>query len=62
MITVASSITGGNTEQLRAQLGIAKHSGLTETELEEAIIHLAFYAGWPRAMSAINVAKATFAD
>lgn len=41
MITVASLITGGNTEQLRAHFGIAKHSGLTETELKEAIIHLA---------------------
>ena len=26
------------------------------------VIHLAFYAGWPRAMSAIQVAKAAFAD
>jgi alkylhydroperoxidase/carboxymuconolactone decarboxylase family protein YurZ len=40
----------------------AVRSGLTETELKEAIIHLAFYAGWPRAMSAIQVAKAVFAD
>lgn len=32
----------------------------TETELKEAIIHLAFYAGWPRAMSAITVAKTVF--
>ena len=31
--------------------------GLTDTELKEAITHLAFYAGWPRAMSAIAVAK-----
>ena len=35
---------------------------LTETELKEAIIHLAFYAGWPRTMSAIQVAKAAFAE
>jgi 4-carboxymuconolactone decarboxylase len=41
VITVASLITGGNTEQLRAHFGIAKHSGLTETKLKEAIIHLA---------------------
>ena len=55
-------ITGGNTEQLRAHFGIAKQNGLTETELEEAIIHLAFYAGWPKAMSAITVAKEVFND
>ena len=57
MITVASLITGGNTEQLRADLGRAKQNGLTELELKEAFIHLAFYAGWPKAMSAITVAK-----
>jgi 4-carboxymuconolactone decarboxylase len=33
---------------------------LTETELKEAIIHLAFYAGWPKAMSAITVAREVF--
>ena len=32
----------------------------TETELKEAIVHLAFYAGWPKAMSAIQVAKRVF--
>jgi 4-carboxymuconolactone decarboxylase len=41
---------------------LAKTNGLTEAELKEVIIHLAFYAGWPRAMSAIQVAKAAFAD
>jgi 4-carboxymuconolactone decarboxylase len=34
---------------------------VTEAELKEVIIHLAFYAGWPRAMSAITVAKEVFA-
>jgi 4-carboxymuconolactone decarboxylase len=62
LITVATLITGGNTEQLRAHLAIAKENGLTETELKEAIIHLAFYAGWPRAMSAVGVAKQVFND
>jgi 4-carboxymuconolactone decarboxylase len=61
LITVAALIAGGNTEQLRFHLARAKDNGLTETELKEAIIHLAFYAGWPRAMSAIGVAKQVFA-
>jgi 4-carboxymuconolactone decarboxylase len=62
LVTVAALVAGGNTEQLRNHLLRAKANGLTETELKEAIIHLAFYAGWPRAMSAIQVAKAAFAD
>jgi 4-carboxymuconolactone decarboxylase len=61
LITCAALITNGSTEQLRAHLGIAKTNGVTETELKEVIIHLAFYAGWPRAMSAIMVAKEVFA-
>ena len=60
LVTVAALITNGSTEQLRAHLQLAKDNGLTETELKEVIIHLAFYAGWPRAMSAITVAKEVF--
>jgi len=62
LITVAALVAGGNTEQLRNHLLRAKANGLSEAELKEVIIHLAFYAGWPRAMSAINVAKTAFAD
>src|SRR6188508_1727264 len=61
LITCAALITNGSTEQLRSHLARARTNGLTETELIEAIIHLAFYAGWPRAMSAIMVAKEVFA-
>ena len=60
LITVAALVAGGNTEQLVGHLGRARANGLTEDELKEVIIHLAFYAGWPRAMSAINVAKKVF--
>jgi 4-carboxymuconolactone decarboxylase len=62
LITCAALITNGSTEQLRSHLARAKTNGLTETELKELIIHLAFYAGWPRAMSAITVAKQVFGE
>lgn len=62
LITVATLVANGSTEQLASHLQIARRNGLTETELVEAIVHLAFYAGWPRAMSAIAVAKGVFAD
>jgi len=61
LITVAALLTAGNTEQLTFHLAFAKQNGLTETELKEAITHLAFYAGWPKAMSAMSVAKQVFA-
>lgn len=60
LITVAALTAGGNTEQLVFHLGLAKDNGATETELIEAITHLAFYAGWPKAMSAMAVAKQVF--
>ncbi|WP_433158209.1 carboxymuconolactone decarboxylase family protein [Kribbella sp. CA-247076] len=60
LITCAALITNGSTEQLTNHLARAKANGLTEAELKEVIIHLAFYAGWPRAMSAITVAKKVF--
>lgn len=60
LITVAALIAGGNSEQLPFHLTRAKDNGLTETELKEVMTHLAFYAGWPRAMSALTVAKRVF--
>ena len=62
LITCAALVTNGSTEQLRGHLGRARQNGLTETELKQMIIHLAFYAGWPRAMSAITLAKELFTE
>lgn len=60
LVTVAALTAAGNTEQLSYHLGLARQNGATETELIETITHLAFYAGWPRAMSAMTVAKQVF--
>jgi 4-carboxymuconolactone decarboxylase len=60
LITVAGLVTSGATEQLVHHLGRARDNGVTEHELVEAITHLAFYAGWPKAMSAMAVAKQLF--
>jgi 4-carboxymuconolactone decarboxylase len=46
--------------QLRSHLRIASENGVTQQELIETITHLAFYAGWPNAVSAIGVAKEVF--
>jgi 4-carboxymuconolactone decarboxylase len=62
LITVAALVAGGHTEQFTGHLLRARDNGVTDTELKEVITHLAFYTGWPRAMSAIGVAKATLRD
>jgi 4-carboxymuconolactone decarboxylase len=48
------------TDQLPFHLRRALENGVTEDELVELITHLAFYAGWPPAMSAIRLAKEAF--
>jgi 4-carboxymuconolactone decarboxylase len=62
LVTVAALIAGGNAEQLNFHLQYAKDNGVTQEELIEAITHIAFYAGWPKAFSAINVAKRVFGN
>jgi 4-carboxymuconolactone decarboxylase len=61
LVTVSVLATLGATDQLVYHLGLAKENGNTEAELIEAITHIAFYASWPRAMSAMTVAKQVFA-
>ena len=60
LITVAALIANGNTEQLQSHLSRAKAHGIAESEVAEIITHLAFYAGWPRAVSGALVAKEVF--
>jgi 4-carboxymuconolactone decarboxylase len=60
LVTVAALTAAGNSDQLTYHLGLARQNGATETELIETITHLAFYAGWPRAMSAMAVARNVF--
>ena len=60
VITVASLVSLNRLEQLPGHLRRAVDNGVTLDELIEAITHLAFYSGWPTAMSAIMIAKGLF--
>jgi 4-carboxymuconolactone decarboxylase len=62
LITVAVLTAGGNTDQLGFHLGRAIENGVTKDELIEAITHVTLYAGWPKGMSAMGVAKHLFTD
>ncbi len=55
-------IATGKTEQMEFHFPNAIKNGVTQTELIEMITHLAFYVGWPSAMSAANRAKALFEE
>jgi 4-carboxymuconolactone decarboxylase len=60
LITVAAMIALNRPEQLRSHLQRARDNGVTKDEVVEMITHLAFYAGWPNAVTALAVAKETF--
>ena len=60
LVTVAALIAMNRPEQLRSHLVKARENGVKQEELVETITHLAFYAGWPNAVSAIAVAKEVF--
>ena len=60
LIVVATLIATYRPEQLRGHLQRALANGVTKEELSEVITHLAFYAGWPAAMTAANIAREVF--
>jgi 4-carboxymuconolactone decarboxylase len=60
LATVSALIAMNRPDQLRSHLALALDNGLTQEELIEAITHLAFYAGWPSAATAISVAREVF--
>ncbi|HZU25157.1 MAG TPA: carboxymuconolactone decarboxylase family protein [Bryobacteraceae bacterium] len=60
LVTVAALIANGQAAQISYHLNRAMDNGLTQTEAAEVITHLAFYAGWPNAFSALPVAKEVF--
>jgi 4-carboxymuconolactone decarboxylase len=60
LVTVASLVATGQVAQMPYHLGRAMDNGLTQEQASEVISHIAFYAGWPNAFSALPVAKGVF--
>jgi 4-carboxymuconolactone decarboxylase len=57
LVTVSALITAGQVAQVPYHLNRAMDNGLTRAEASEVVSHLAFYAGWPNAFSAVPVVK-----
>jgi 4-carboxymuconolactone decarboxylase len=62
LITVATLIALYRTNELPFHLKRALENGVTKDDLIELITHLAFYAGWPTANSAVTIARQVFAQ
>ncbi len=59
-MTVAALIAMNRPDQLRSHFARARENGVTQEEIVETITQMAFYAGWPNAVTAIAVAKEVF--
>lgn len=62
LITVASLVSLYRINELPFHLGKALDNGVTRDELVELITHLAFYAGWPAASTALSLLRRVFAE
>jgi 4-carboxymuconolactone decarboxylase len=60
LITCAALVALGKTDQMNGHFPRAIANGVTQTELIEMITHLAYYSGWPTAVSASLKAKEIF--
>jgi 4-carboxymuconolactone decarboxylase len=60
LVTVSALVASGQVAQIPYHLNRAMDNGLTQVQAAEVITTLAFYAGWPNAMSALPVVKDVF--
>ncbi len=61
LITVTALVASGITDSsLKYHIGEAKKNGVTREEIAEALTHVAFYAGWPKAWPALRMAKEVY--
>ena len=62
MLTIALLAGLGNTEELALHLRATPNTGASRDDVLEALLHVAIYAGVPRANHAIKIAKEIFAE
>jgi 4-carboxymuconolactone decarboxylase len=62
LVTLSSLVTQCRLDQLQGHLFRALDNGVTKDEIAEVITHLAFYSGWPSAMTAARIAREVFEE
>ncbi len=60
LVTVSALIALNRPDQLRSHMALARTNGLSNDEIVETLTHLAFYTGWPNAITAAGVAREVF--
>ena len=62
VVTITALISKGILDSsLKYHLSTARQNGVTKSEMAEILTHVAFYAGWPNAWAAFNMAKEVYA-
>lgn len=62
LATISALIAMARPDQLRSHIRLGLQNGVTAEEIAELITHLAFYAGWPTAITAVGIAREVFAE
>lgn len=62
MLTIALLAGLGNDHELAMHIRATRNTGASEADVMEALLHVAIYAGVPRANHAIKIAKEVFAQ
>ena len=62
LITVAALVATHRPMQLKSHIKRALDNGVTRAEIEEIVTHMAFYAGWPAAMTAAQTTVDVYDD
>lgn len=62
LVTIAALAAMGDEDEMRPYVRRGVESGLTRSEITEAVTHVAFYAGWPKATKAMAIVRELLGD
>ena len=62
MLTIALLAAAGNFDEIAMHIRATANTGASPTDVMEALLHVAIYAGMPKANRAIKIARQTYAD
>lgn len=62
LVTIAALVAGGDERELSLHLRLGQQHGLTRAQIGEALTHLAFHTGWPKATSVLHTAHRELAE
>ena len=62
MVTIALLAALGHEEELAMHIRATANTGASESDIREALMHVAIYAGVPAANTAIRIAKLTLSE